>query len=183
MAEEEEKIEKPEKTEGTSGNKGSLIGYIITFVVALVCAGGGYGLSGVFAKAAPKPDLEIEEKKAEEEKYESENPDAGPWLLELQPITANLNVVGVSRMIQLTIVLEMSAKMDEVKGRAFLEKKTIHLRDWLGTYLAGLNLDHVKGSANQSRMKVEIKESFNEILFPDTTRHIQKAMLKDVIIQ
>lgn len=46
-----------------------------------------------------------------------------------------------------------------------------------------MKLSQVKGSVNQSRMKVDIRESFNEILFPDTKPLIQIVMLKDFIIQ
>ena len=108
---------------------------------ALVCAAGGYGLSGLFAKAAPPKDTSNVEK-SETEEYMSEDVEgAKPWPFELQPITANLNEPGATRMIQVTVVMELSAEMDETKGREFLEGKVIHLRDWLQTYLAGLNLE------------------------------------------
>ena len=188
MADEEKKEEPKEESkdkESTSGKKGGLVGWIITFVVAIVCAGGGYGLSGLFAKAAPpKVDKEVEAKKAEAEAYLSDSPKgAKPWTFPLEAITSNLNERGATRMIQVTVVLELSADMDGEKGKKFLEEKVIHLRDWLGTYLAGLKLEQVSGSMNQTRMKSDIRENFNEILFPDTKPLIQRVMLKDFIIQ
>lgn len=140
MADKEKKEKSKEEskdTESTSGKKGGMVGWIITFTVAIVCAGGGYGLSGLFAKVAPpKVDPEVEAKKAEEAKYLADKPDK-PWIFELKPITANLNEQAATRMIQITVVLELSADMDKTKGEEFLEEKRIRLRDWLGTHLAG----------------------------------------------
>lgn len=182
MADEEIKEESKDK-EAKSGKKGGLLGWAITFGVAVICAVGGYGLSGLFAKVAPsKTDQVDEAKKAEELKYLAENPDKA-WTFELDPITSNLNERGATRMIQVTVIIELSDRMDKTKGQEFLNDKVIRLRDWLGTYLAGLKLEQVSGSSNQTRMKVDISENFNEILFPDTKPLIQKVYLKDFIIQ
>ena len=185
MANEETKGEGAKETEATSGKKGSLIGWIITFAVAIICAGGGYGLSGLFAKVIPeKGDEAAEAKKSEIEDILTEDSEsAKPWIFELEPITSNLNEPGSTRMIQMTVVLELGAEMDKVKGEEFLKERVIHLRDWLGTYLAGLKLIQVKGSSNQSRMKVDIRENFNEKLFPDSKPLVQIVMLKDFMIQ
>jgi flagellar basal body-associated protein FliL len=183
MADEEKKEE--ESKDATSGKKGGLVGWIITFAVAVVCAGGGYGLSGLFAKAAPeKIDPEVEAKKDEAEAYLSDDPKgAKPWTFDFKPITANLNEPGSGRMIQVTVVIELSSDMDQTRGEDFLKEQVIRMRDWLGTYLAGLKLEQVNGSSNQTRMKVDIRENFNGILFPDTKPLIQRVMLKDYIIQ
>jgi flagellar basal body-associated protein FliL len=186
MADEEIKDEvAKDKTEATSGKKGGLVGWIITFAIAIICAGGGYGLSGLFAKVTPeKVDAVEDAKKSEIEAILSDSPDsAKPWIFELEPITTNLNEPGSTRMIQVTVVLELAAEMDKIKGEEFLKERVVHLRDWLGTYLAGLKLIQVNGSSNQSRMKVDIQESFNEKLFPDSKPLVQKVMLKDFMIQ
>lgn len=174
-----------DETEATSGKKGGLVGWIVTFAIAIICAGGGYGLSGLFAKVTPeKVDAVQDAKKSEIEAILADSPDsAKPWIFELEPITSNLNEPGSTRMIQMTVVLELSAKMDQTKGQEFLKERVIHLRDWLGEYLAGLKLIQVSGGSNQGRMKVDIRESFNEILFPDSKPLVQVVMLKDFMIQ
>lgn len=168
--------------EAATGNK-SLIGWVVIFAVAIVCAGGGYGLSGLFAKVAPK----IEETIPDTEKavpWIAENPEMGkPWTHELELITRNLNEPGATRMIQFAVVMELSEEMDEELGKEFLESKKMYLQDWLGTYLSNLNLLQVQGGSSQNRMKNEIKESFNEILFPDTKPLVNKIMLKGYILQ
>jgi len=186
MADEEIKDEVSKDKEAASDNKSGLVGWIITFAVAIVCSAGGYGLSGLFAKAAPAKSDETANSENTDETNDLITEDlegSKPWQFELQPITANLNEPGATRMIQVTVVMELSAEMDETKGREFLDGKIIHLRDWLQTYLANLNLEQVKGGHNQSRMKVEIRESFNEELFPDSKPLVQRVMLKDFIIQ
>lgn len=183
MADEEAKKDESNDKEVSSGKSRSLIGWVITFVVAVVCAGGGYGLSGLFAKVAPVKDADIPESEKVQD-YISESPDEGkPWIYELDLITSNLNEPGSTRMIQFKAVMELSPEMDEERGKVFLEGKKLYLQDWLGTYLLGLNLSQVSGSSSQIRMKVEIRESFNEILFPDTKPLVNRVMLKDYIIQ
>jgi flagellar basal body-associated protein FliL len=189
MADEEEKKDKSKdesKDIDASPGKGkAIIGWVITFTVAAICAGGGYGLSGLFAKVTPEKVVEVpDSEKSIEELYGPEDPEsAKPWNFELKPITSNLSEAGSTRMIQVTVVLEISADMDETKGREYLEGKKLHLRDWLGTHLASLNLEQVAGGPSQNRMKAEIKESFNEILFPDSKPLVGRVMLKDYIIQ
>ena len=185
MADEEVKKEESKDKEASSGKSKAIVGWIITFTIAIICAAGGYGLSGLFAKAAPSKVEEAPEGEvAEAEAYLSLDPDAAkPWPFELKPIVANLNEPGSTRMIQVAVVMEISGDMDEELGKEFLEEKKLYLRDWLGTYLAGLNLEQVKGASSQNRMKVEIKEDFNEILFPDSKPLINRVMLKDYTIQ
>ena len=186
---EEEKIDNGPAESDSDDSKGGLLGWIITFIFAVGCAGGGYGLSGLFAKAAPKAAVKntsetTEEVPDEMSKIYAENAsELQPWIYEFDQIIANLNVPGGSRLISVTPVIELSPEMDKVEGELFLEKKMVYLRDWLQTYLAGLTLEQVQGSTSQARMKVEIKESFNEILFPDSKPLITRVMLKGYTIQ
>ncbi len=189
MADEDDKKDKAKDEskdkDASPGKSKAIIGWVITFTVAAVCAGGGYGLSGLFAKVAPEKIVEVpDSEKSIEELYSPEDPEtAMPWNFELKPIDRNLNEPGATRMVRVTVVLDISAEMDETKGREYFEGKKLHLRDWLGTHLASLNLEQVAGGPSQNRMKAEIKESFNEILFPDSKPLVDRVMFKDYIIQ
>lgn len=185
MAEKEIKNDESKEKDSESGKKKGLVGWIITFTVTVICTAGGFGLSGLFAKAAPTGVEETPKvEKSEIEAYLLEDPSAAkPWIHELTPIYANLNEPGSTRMVQFAVIMEISEEMDEVLGEEFLLKKDVYLIDWLTTYLAGLNLQQVSGSSSQNRIKVEIKENFNEILFPDTKPLINRVMLKGFTIQ
>jgi flagellar basal body-associated protein FliL len=181
----DESKDKSKDKESSPGKKGAMIGWIITFVVAAICAGGGYGLSGLFAKTEPKDAEEIPGGEvAAEDDWTVEDPaNAKPWTHEMQPVVANLDESGSTRMIQVAVVIELSGEMDQLKGTEYVVSKNLYLRDWLMTHLAGLNLTQVASSSSQNIMKAEIKESFNEILFPDSKPLVSRIMFKDYTIQ
>jgi flagellar basal body-associated protein FliL len=185
MADEEAKKEEVKDKEAKPGKGKGLVGWIITFVVVVACSVGGYGLSGLFAKTAPEETETVAKgEELETDPFPVIDPSiAKPWTFEMEPIVANLNEPGSTRMIQLGIVLDMSRDMDEVLGTEFLEEKKLYLRDSLMTYLSGLNLEQVSGSSSKNRMKVEIKEDFNEILFPDSKPLLNRVMFKGCTIQ
>lgn len=195
MADEEKKDQEQtedKSTESTEspGRKGAILGWVMTFAVAVVFAAGGYGLSGIFAKApeAENPeDTKVVDEDIPEEMANMINLDTEglkPWTYELDPpVIANLDEPGVTRMIRLMVIIELAPEFDEIAGKEFMEGKAVYMRDWLQTYLSGLNLDQVKGSTNQTRIKVEIKENFNEILFPDSKPLVNRVMLRDFAIQ
>jgi flagellar basal body-associated protein FliL len=117
--EKEENKEEIGGKEATSGKKGGLVGWIITFAVAIICATGGYGLSGLFAKNETKaPEGTVDGGGAEEgPDFTSADPDAAkPWTFELETIIANLNELGSTRIIQITVVIELYPEMDQTKG-------------------------------------------------------------------
>ena len=142
MAEEgkkENKKAEEEKKGGSSTN--SLIGWVSTGLVAFVCAAGGYNVSSIFAESQ-SVDKKKNVSKADTEGIPEElvNPNletAETWTYSLEPVVANLNEPGVTRFIRMTVIVELSEKMDQTEGKIFLDEKKIYLRDWLQTYLAG----------------------------------------------
>jgi hypothetical protein len=51
------------------------------------------------------------------------------------------------------------------------------------TYFAGLSLEDVRGSRNLTRIKEEVQDQFNNILFPNTRPYIQRVLFKEFAIQ
>lgn len=105
------------------------------------------------------------------------------WPFDLEPVIANLDEPGVTRYARVTITLQLSPQMDQEKGVLFLEEKKPILRDWLTTYIAGLNLERVRGTRNLGRIKRELRDSFNELLFPESKPFIHNILFKEFAIQ
>ncbi len=105
------------------------------------------------------------------------------WPFDLEPVIANLDEPGVTRYARVTITLQLSPQMDQEKGVLFLEEKKPILRDWLTTYIAGLNLERVRGTRNLSRIKRELRDSFNELLFPEGKPFVHNILFKEFAIQ
>ena len=185
MAEEKKDEKKEDQGEKKPASKGSLIGTIIMVLVVLICGAGGYGLSFIFAKGEASPeDAQVQEEPSDAvENLLSNSDEAQPWMFEMSPIIANLDEPGATRMIRITVMVEMSADLDETEGMLFLGKKEPYLRDWVSTYLSGLTLDKVGGSGNRERIKLSIFEKFGEILFPGAKSYVKKILIKDYAIQ
>ena len=108
----------------------------------------------------------------------------GSWIYEkMDPIVANLDEPGVSRFVRVTVILEMNKNIDIDGGMAFLDEKKIVLQDWMTTYLAGLSLEDVRGSRNLTRIKQEVLEHFNQILFDQGKPYIDRVLFKEFAVQ
>jgi flagellar basal body-associated protein FliL len=101
----------------------------------------------------------------------------------LEAVVANLDEPGATRYVRTTLTLEIFSSLDEKEGRALLESKTPHLRNWLTIYLASLSLDDARGEKNLKRIQSDVLDAFNQKLFPDGQPHIGRILLEDFAIQ
>ena len=186
MADEEEKKEEDqeEKKEESSGL--GLNTYLITAGIFLAMAVGGFSLAQLIGPNPLKPSKAkaVEKEETFDEMMENTEGDTKIWYYDLEPpVLANLNEPGVTRMLRASITLELSPKMSQEKGEEFLKEKTRVLRGFLTTYLANLTLEQVRGSRNLTRIQNEVKEHFNELLFPESKPYVTGVILGDFIIQ
>lgn len=114
----------------------------------------------------------------------SEQQGQASWLFEeMEPVLANLDEPGVSRYVRVLVSLEVSPELDQEKGNLFLTDRKVILRDWLTTYFAGLSLEDVRGSRNHTRIKEEVQDQFNQILFPNSRPFIRRVLFKEFAVQ
>lgn len=195
MAEEEKNEERTQegseqKTEEKTSRPG-LMTWLLTAGIILGCAVGGFALSQLLVSSGPKEAVaqKIEEKPADF--FESqENTDGEPWQYDLKAVIGNLDEPGVTRYLRVSVTLIMSQEMDRIKGNEFLDgveeesagKKDI-LIDYLSDYISGLTLEKVRGQKNRRRIKKEITEGFNELLFPDSKPYVNAVLLKEFAVQ
>ncbi len=193
MADEEKKEEAPEEAAGgKSGGDGpsfGLVTWLILGGIVLAGATGGFALSMLLAgggqSAAVEADFAAVEEAEPVRDFESMLADQGgkKWPYDLETVVANLDEPGVTRYLRATITLQMSDEMDQEQGMVFLDEKALELRDWLTTYIAGLSLERIRGSRNQIKIKREIRDHYNEILFPETKSFVVGIFFKDFAVQ
>ncbi len=178
-----------EKGDAASTGKAGLFFWLILAAVVVACATGGFALSqllggqDISAAAKPNTPSPAQEKGFEDLLAEQVNGNS-PWIYDaMEPVLANLDEPGVTRYVRVTISLEVSPKLDQEKGKAFLEQRTMILRDWLTTYFAGLSLEDVRGSRNLNRIKRDVHEQFNRLLFPDSKPYIRQVLFKEFAVQ
>jgi flagellar basal body-associated protein FliL len=184
MAQTEEK-----ETKQDAGTKRSLGLMYWRLLGAVIAAGstGGFALSQLMG--GQEPDNPVSVEKAEKKK-DAENAllaaqqGQSSWSYDkIEPVLANLDEPGVTRYVRVTVTLEMSPDMDKAKGEEFLTARQMVLRDWMTTYFAGLSLEDCRGTRNLSRIKKEVVENFNKILFPDSRPFVESVLFKEFAVQ
>jgi flagellar basal body-associated protein FliL len=106
------------------------------------------------------------------------------WLFtKMDSIVANLDEPGVMRYVRVSVVLQISPKVDSIRGEVYLEEKKIVLQDWMTTYLAGLSLEDVRGSRNLTRIKRDMLDKFNKLLFGPDKAYVEKVLFMEFAVQ
>ncbi len=184
--------EKDSKTEPSPKKSlvGRLLPWIVLGVVVLSCAGAGFGLGRLFAGSGtagadpPKPEPK-EQPQADDLAADDASAEGSPktWYYDLDPVVANLNEPSVTRYVRATFTLEMNADVDKEKGTAFLDERKPILINWLTVYLSSLRLDDIRGDKNLKSIQSQVREAFNERLFPDSKPQINQVLIKEFPVQ
>ncbi len=177
----------PSPQEKKSGKGGSILPWIITGAVVLLCAGAGLGLGRLFAKGNAPAEQTTEEgqtplaqqPQTSQRTAEGEN----VWYFDLEPLVANLDEPSVTRYVRATLTLEISTELDAKQGMALLEQKRPLLINWLTIYLSSLSLEEARGDRNLKRIQTDVRDAFNEKLFGELKPPIKRILFKEFAIQ
>jgi len=180
--------------EAGKSDKKSLIArflpWIIIVLVVLICAGAGLSVGRLFAgsgtpegaesEPSSRASAQMEDLKADDD---STGDSAKVWYYDLDPVVANLDEPTVTRYVRASLTLEMSADMDVKKGSAFLDEKKPILINWLTVYLSSLGLEDIRGDNNLRSIQSQIRDAFNDKLFPDSESQIKQVLIKEFPVQ
>ncbi|UCD00273.1 MAG: flagellar basal body-associated FliL family protein [Phycisphaerales bacterium] len=167
---------------------GSILPWIITLVVAVLCAGAGLTLGRLFAASRTpgqtehcpeNPLLELQSPEEARPPTDSER----TWYYDLEPVTVNLNEPAIRHHVRASVTLEMSGGVDPSKGRAFLERRKVLLADRLTVHLASLAPQDLRGEGKIEQVQLQIRDIFNKELFPHSKPRIKQVLLKHLAMQ
>lgn len=166
---------------------GGILPWIVTFAVAVLCAGAGLTLGRLFAhsrtaeRATPAKSIPL---LLDPEFTRDENApatdSAETWFYDLEPVIVNLNDPNLERYIRATITLEIDGDANPVEGKTFLDGKKTLLIDRLTVYLAGLSHDNLRGHSNIEQVRSQILDILNKELFPNSKPRIRQVLLKQL---
>jgi flagellar basal body-associated protein FliL len=182
-AETEAKAQSPKET---SSKGKSLFLWLILAIVVLAGGVGGFALSVMTGGSAAGDPNTVQPAPVEQafDPLVSKTDTKKSWLYtKMDPIVANLDEPGVTRYVRVSIILELSSQLDSINGETFLEEKKIILQDWMTTYLAGLSLEDVRGSRSLNRIKREVVDQFNQLLFGPDKAYVEKVLFKEFAVQ
>jgi|GEM_PF-6131886 len=102
--------------------------------------------------------------------------------LDFPETVVNLSDGSRNRYLQITLSLEVEAKeADSVQKK--LDAKKVPLQAWMLRYLSGKSLEDISGDSALNRLRTEILDEFNSIMFPGGEELIHDVKFTKVGVQ
>ena len=182
MADDEQDMTQQEEQSPSAetSRSGSTVWIILSVGIVVAAAGAGFGVARLL-NAPRQADAATHEPSIEEDLAQAIS-DVDCEYYEFDPITVNLNEPRLARHLVANIVLTMR-KENADAAKELVDKKKPELVSWLNAYLSGLTLDEVRGSSSQNRLAREIKDAFNDRLWPDRSPLILQVLFKQFGVQ
>lgn len=147
---------------------------ILALVVVAAAAGGGILLSRMMSKdavAASEPPDAPAPAEAEDCIY-----------YDMEPVTVNLKDPRMTRHVRATLTLAL-AREDAGEAQRRIDEKMPELKNWLIVYLNDCTLDDVSGARSLNRIRRDVEDAYNEILWPDSRPLISRVTYKEWAVQ
>lgn len=148
---------------------------VIWLVVAIISIGGGFAAPFVVAKMNAEP---IEEP----EPVTEIDPDAEMEYIDFDEVVINLSEQQFSRYLKLNFSLEVP-KTERMEIEKLIESRKALLLDRINAHFAEVHSDDLKGRFGQNRIRRQMHDYLNEILFDDGVEKIQDILFRQLHVQ
>ncbi len=167
-----------QQPEGEEEPKKGKMGMIVVPVLVAVSAAAGFAVPRMMG-GEEEPAVATEE---QVEKLEIPDPTGEPAFVDFGAVVANLNDGRMTRYLKLGISLQVDkAQLMEIEK--LHEEREAILRNWLLSHMADKAMDDIRGAAGQNRLRSEIKEQFNAVLFADGVDRIHDVLFQEFNVQ
>jgi flagellar basal body-associated protein FliL len=162
-----------------SGGKG---GKLALLVVGLAAGGAGFA-APYFLPASLRPDAHAAEAETETDEHATETAAAAkPAYIDFGDAVVNLDEGRLNRYLRITLTLQVDElHKDEIEDK--VETNRAVLKSWLLSYLSDKDMEAIRGAAGQNRLRREIQDHFNSVLFPDGYDRIHEVLFQEFNIQ
>lgn len=149
---------------------------LIPLVVGVLCAGLGFSIPMLF------PSLLGGDSHHEEEEAP---PPPEPRFVPFGNVTVNLNEQRMNRYLRLKIMLQVIVppEMPDEELTLHVEGKKAMMTSWLIGYLADLQMEDIRGAAGQNRLRREMHDTFNAMLFPEQEGQVEDVLFEEFNVQ
>ena len=175
-------VPQPKENEEQKTKAGGLLGGIIWAMIAILAAGGGFAVPYMFPQlfGATSPEGSASNGAEQASLLPQEN--QKPAFIPFGETTVNLDDGRLNRYLRLVITLQVDeAQESEIKE--LIEAKRAILKNWLLSYLSDKDMDDIRGAAGQNRLRREIQDYFNTVLFSDGYDRIHDVLFEEFNIQ
>ena len=97
-------------------------------------------------------------------------------------IVTNLNESALTKYLSLDITLQVDGK-DEAALKSAIEQRLPILRTWLTSHLADKSMEDVRGKVGVNRLRREIQDQFNALLFDDGQERVQDVLFEEFHVE
>ena len=162
-----------------AAKKGSIVPWLLVGIVAA-------GLGGAVPMFLPEET--VEEDPAPKPMFELPTPENTMFIPFSDPevkgdqLVVNLNEGNITRYLRIVIELQIPKDFEtEIKDK--LKENRVLLRSWLISKISDKDLESVRGAAGQNRLRREIQDQFNSVLFPDGYDRIYDVLFYEFAVQ
>ncbi|MEO2014538.1 MAG: flagellar basal body-associated FliL family protein [Fuerstiella sp.] len=174
MAEEAKPKDEEGEGEGDGAGKGSPLPWIL---VTLLC--GGMGMAIPYFMPTGGGDGAAEEQT--EPVFEMLDPEDTAFV-PFDAVVVNLDEGQLTRYLQVAVTLQVPKEEEESIKLKIEEKKAV-LKNWLINQISDKNREEIRGGAGQDRLRREVRDQFNSVLFPDGYDRIYNVLFDEYNVQ
>lgn len=106
----------------------------------------------------------------------------GPCFVPFGRIVVNLNDPTLTRYLSIEVTLQADG-LDEEDVKLAVESRKPILQTWLTSHLADKSVEDVRGKVGVNRLRREIQDNFNSLLFTDGRERIQDILFEEFHVQ
>ena len=106
----------------------------------------------------------------------------GPCFITFGRTVVNLNDPALTRYLSLEVTIQADGP-DEEDVKTALESRKPILQTWLTSHLADKTLEDIRGKVGVNRLRREIQDNFNALLFTDGRERIQDILFEEFHVQ
>jgi flagellar FliL protein len=162
-------------TEKAAPPKGGKMNLLILGVVGLLAAGAGIVAPQFLIHSAP-----VKEAASEHESKAGKG--HRPAFLSFGDVVVNLAEGRLTRFLRVKLILVVDEPQENAV-KDLIEKQKAILKNWLITYLCDKSLDEVTGAAGVNRLRRDIQDNFNNLLFEDGVEKIRDILFEEFNVQ
>lgn len=155
-----------EKDAAPAKKKGGLM---LLVIVAVVAAGAGF-MAPRFLTSPSTTKPQQEEKAVK------------PAIITFGEAVVSLGEERLTRYLKVKIILVVEGKAEK-EIDAHLNKNKVYLKSWLIGYLSDLTINDVSRAAGVNRLRREIRDQFNALLWPDGQELILEVLFDEFVVQ
>lgn len=153
--------------------KGGAKGMILLLVVSLFAGGAGFAVPMLLPKSTEKEGSSSHKGEQGLGKFA---------FVDFGDVVVNLSEERLTRYLRVKIMLKID-EMEEKTFTEFLTKNKAILKNWVISYLSDKSLQEVSGGGGVNRLRREILEQFNTLLYPGGQEKIRDVLFTEFNVQ